>query len=288
MNAKPKFNTACIIGVGLIGGSLARVLKARGLAENVVGSGRSKVNIDSALELGIIDQALPPEEAVKRADIVFLCGPVRSIIPTLENIAPHLKEGALVSDVGSTKRTIVEEAEKISAEGRFTFIGAHPIAGTEKSGAEAAFETLFDGHKCIITPTGRTPNEELEKLKSIWKTAGTEVVIMTPDENDRVFGAVSHLPHIVVYSLVNAVCDMNEEDDLIQFAAGGFKDFTRIASSPPEMWADISIENFGILPEQIDIVIEQMKNIRSAISERDKEKLMGIFKKSNVFRNNLA
>jgi len=288
MSKKLKFHTACVIGVGLIGGSLARVMKIRGIAENIVGSGRSRHNMDKALELGVIDQALPPEEAVKNADLVFLCGPVKSIIPTLEIIAPHLKDGALVSDVGSTKGTIVKEAERLSENGRFTFIGAHPIAGTEKSGAEAAFETLFDDHKCIITPTEKTPVEELLKLKTIWETAGTEVVIMTPDENDRVFGAVSHLPHIVVYSLVNAVCNMNEEDDLIQFAAGGFKDFTRIASSPPEMWADISIENSEILPDQIDLVIEQLKNIKSAISGRDKEKLMAVFKKSNSFRNKLT
>ncbi|MDH5541356.1 MAG: prephenate dehydrogenase/arogenate dehydrogenase family protein [Nitrospinota bacterium] len=280
------FGKAAIIGVGLIGGSLARVFKNRGIAEKVTGSGRSRENMEKAVTLGIIDESLPAEEAVKDADLVFLCGPVKSILPTLEKIAPNIKKGAIVSDAGSTKKSIVDGA-KIIAGGKFTFIGSHPIAGTEKSGADASFETLFDNHKCILTPDSDTPEKELELLKNVWKKAGMEIVIMTPERHDKILGAVSHLPHFVVYALVNTVSDLDKESDLIKFAAGGFKDFTRIASSPPEMWADIALENASVMGEQMEMMIEHLQIIREAIRENDKEILLEIFGKSSSFRKKL-
>ena len=280
------FGKAAIIGVGLIGGSLARVFKNRGIAEKVTGSGRSRENMEKAVTLGIIDESLPAEEAVKDADLVFLCGPVKSILPTLEKIASNIKKGAIVSDAGSTKKSIVDGA-KIIAGGKFTFIGSHPIAGTEKSGADASFETLFDKHKCILTPDSETPEKELELLKNVWKKAGMEIVIMTPERHDKILGAVSHLPHFVVYALVNTVSDLDKESDLIKFAAGGFKDFTRIASSPPEMWADIALENASVMGGQMEMMIEQLQIIREAIEKKDKEKLLELFAKSSAFRKKL-
>jgi prephenate dehydrogenase len=286
MQGEKLFTKTAIIGVGLIGGSLARVMKARGIAEKVVGSGRGKANIEKALELGVIDEALPAEDAVKSADAVFLCGPALSVLPTLEKIAPHVSPNALVTDAASTKRAIVEGAEKI-ADGRFTFIGSHPIAGTEKSGAEASFEKLFDGHKCIVTPTASTPSGMLEKLETFWQRAGMNTIRMDAETHDRAFGAVSHLPHMVVFALVNAVCDMQEEQDLINYAAGGFRDFTRIASSPPEMWADVALTNADILTRQMGMVKEQFEEIASAIADGDRERLVAIFHKSNAFRQKL-
>lgn len=280
------FKTAAIIGVGLIGGSLARVIRNRGVAERVIGTGRSAANMEKAVALGIIDESLPATEAVKDADLIFLCGPVKSILPTLKEIAPFIKDGAIVSDAGSTKRTIVEGARDISA-GKFTFIGSHPIAGTEKSGAEASFETLFDNHKCILTPNPDTPEKDLKLLKTVWEKAGMEIVVMNPETHDKVLGAVSHLPHLVVYALVNTVCDLNEESDLIKFAAGGFKDFTRIASSPPEMWGDIALENRSVMLEQIEMMISQLQKIKTAVNEKDKEELLKIFGKSSSFRKKL-
>lgn len=286
MTEKPLFNTAVIIGVGLIGGSIARVLKNRGLANTVIGAGRGEANLKIALELGIIDAALPAAEAVKEADFIVLCPPVLSIIPTLEAIAPHIKKGALVTDGGSTKKEIVERAEKIAA-GRFVFIGSHPIAGTEKSGAASSFETLFENHQCIITPTSHTPGEPLDKLTAFWRGAGMKVVQMDPSRHDEVLGAVSHLPHLVAYALVNTVSQLDEGEKLLDFAAGGFRDTTRIASSPPEMWADIALANSAAMLKMSAAVRGNLAAIESAIQSGDREALMRMFKRANEFRGKL-
>ncbi len=286
MTNKPSFGCAVVIGVGLIGGSLARVLKGRGLAGKVIGAGRGEANLKVALELGIVDEIAPAKEAVAQADIIFLCTPVLSIIPMLESIAPHIKPGALVTDAGSTKKDIVEKAEKI-AKGKFTFIGSHPIAGTEKSGAAASFETLFDNHKCIITPTPSTPAKSLEAITAFWQVAGMRTIIMAPEQHDRIFGAISHLPHLVVYSLVNAVSEMDGGEKLLEFAAGGFRDFTRIASSPPEMWADIAISNSAALDEMVAKVEQKLAAIRVALESKDRERLISLFAKANEFRSKL-
>lgn len=286
MGDKLYFERAAIIGVGLIGGSLARAIKKKGLAGKVIGAGRSKENMEKALELGIIDEIATPEKSVENADIVFFCGPVLSIPKTLQKIAPRIKDGALVSDTGSTKMGIVNTGDRI-AEDRFAFVGSHPIAGTEKSGAAASSDNLFEGHKCIITKTDSTPEEGIEKIKRLWEEIGMETVIMDPETHDRIMAAVSHLPHMVVYALVNVVSELEKEDDLLKFAAGGFRDFTRIASSPPEMWADIVLTNPVNVWELIGMVRDQLDQIESAIRARDQKRLKELFKNSNSFRNKL-
>jgi len=286
MTDKPFFGCAVVIGVGLIGGSLARVLKNRGLAGRVIGTGRGQANLKTALELGIIDEIATAEDAARRADIIFLCPPVLSIIPTLESIAPHIKKGALVTDAGSTKREIVEKAEKL-AEGRFTFIGSHPIAGTEKSGAAASFDTLFDNHKCIITPTPASPADSVRTIVGLWRAAGMQTIVMEPEKHDLIFGAVSHLPHMVVYALVNAVSEIEGGEKLLEFAAGGFRDFTRIASSSPEMWADIALANGPVLVEMIGKVEQQLSEIQRAVESKDRERLISLFANANGFRRKL-
>lgn len=286
MTEKPLFNTAVIIGVGLIGGSIARVLKNRGLAKLVIGAGRGEANLKAALDLGIIDAALPAVEAVKDADFIVLCSPVLSIIPTLAAIAPYIKEGALVTDGGSTKKEIVERGEEIAA-GKFTFIGSHPIAGTEKSGAAASFETLFENHRCIITPTPRTPKGKLDKLLAFWREAGMRTVIMEPATHDSIMGAVSHLPHMVAYALVDAVGEMEGGENLLTFAAGGFRDLTRIAGSPPEMWADIALANGDAMLAMCAAVRGKLAAIEEAIRAGDRGALMRMFARANEFRGKL-
>lgn len=283
---KPLFNTAVVIGVGLIGGSIARVLKNRGMANRVIGVGRSEANLKVAMELGIIDAALPAIDAVKEADLIVLCPPVLSIIPTLESIAPHIKKGALVTDGGSTKKEIVEQGEKIAA-GRFVFIGSHPIAGTEKSGAASSFETLFENHQCIITPTSNTPAEPLEKLTAFWRGAGMKTVLMEPAMHDTVMGAVSHLPHLAAFALVNTVSQLEQGEKLLEFAAGGFKDTTRIAASPAEMWADIALANRQKMLELSAALRGNIEDIESAIQSGDREALMRKFQRANEFRGKL-
>lgn len=287
MSDRPLFNRAAVIGVGLIGGSLARAMKNRGIAQVVVGSGRSRQNIDKALQLGIIDEALSAEEAVKDADFVIICTPPLSIVPTLEKIAPHIKEGALVTDAGSTKREIAEKCEKISG-GRFSFIGSHPIAGTEKSGADASFDTLFEDRHCIVTPLDGANAQALAKLKKFWAAAGMEVVEMDPASHDRIMSAVSHLPHMAAYALVNTICDENLQADVSKFAAGGFKDFTRIAASSPEMWADIALSNADEITGHIGGMKKQLGLIETAIKNGDREELMKMFERSKNFRQKLG
>jgi prephenate dehydrogenase len=280
------FKRAAILGVGLIGGSIARVLKKHGLAAQVVGSGRSRENLDAALKLGVIDDALSAEEAVRGADLVILCMPVLSIIPTLQKIASGIEDGALVTDVGSTKGEIVRQAEKI-AEGRFTFIGSHPIAGSEKTGAVASSDSLFEGRNCIVTPAETAPKDALVKLKKLWQAAGMDVVEMDTANHDRVMAAVSHLPHMAAYGLVNTVRNEKGSSELLKFAAGGFKDFTRIAASSPEMWADITIENGQAVTELIRKMKQQLSLIESAIENSDREKLLELFRESQRFRQQI-
>lgn len=286
MDENPAFKRAAILGVGLIGGSIARAIKKRSLAASIVGSGRSRENLDIALKLGVIDEALTAEEAARGADLIILCMPVLSIIPTLEKIASGIEKGALVTDVGSTKGKIVREAVKI-ADGRFTFIGSHPIAGSEKTGAAASSDTLLDGRKCIVTPTEGTPKDALDKLKKLWHAAGMEVAEMDTAKHDRVMAAVSHLPHMAAYGLVNTVRNEDGADELLKFAAGGFRDFTRIAASSPEMWADIVVTNAEPVTELIRKMKEQLTLIESAISNNDREKLLELFGKSQNFRQKL-
>ncbi|MBI5178731.1 MAG: prephenate dehydrogenase/arogenate dehydrogenase family protein [Nitrospinae bacterium] len=286
MQTKPLFGRAVIVGVGLIGGSIARVLKNRGIAGKVIGAGRGKENLATALQLGIVDETGTPEEAAEKADLIILCTPVLSIVPTLEKMAPHIKGGALVTDAGSTKKEIVSAAEKIAA-GRFTFVGSHPIAGTEKSGAASSFETLFENHKCIVTPTATTPADAVERVKMIWEMAGMRVMEMPPAMHDNILGAVSHLPHLVVYALVNAVSEMEGGENLLKFAAGGFRDFTRIASSPAEMWADIALANGPAMMEMIGRVEQKLSEIEVAIENNDREALLSLFGKAAAFRAKL-
>ncbi len=286
MKNKPYFDCAAVFGVGLIGGSIARVLKNRRLAGRVVGVGRGRSNLETAMKLGILDDVSEPEKAAAAADLILICTPVLSIVPSLKRIARHVKKGALVTDAGSTKKTIVEEGERL-ADGKFFFVGSHPIAGTEKSGAESSFETLFEDRKCVLTPTSATPPEKLELVKSLWIAAGMEVVMMDPAEHDRVFGAISHLPHMAAFALVNAVAGMKNGERLLDFSGGGFRDTTRIASSPPEMWADVALANAGTVLEMMGNFSAELAKIEGAIKKGDKDGLVSLFEKANRFRNKL-
>lgn len=221
-----------IIGVGLIGGSLSLALKDAGVVGEVVGCGRGKPNLEKALELGVIDRyTRDPVEAVKDADVIFLATPVKTLGTVTEELLPGLKPGAIMTDGGSVKGEVINMIEPLMPEG-VHFVPGHPIAGTEKSGAEAAFPTLYRGKRCILTPTDNTDQEALALVTRMWQTAGSEVVSMPVEKHDRVLAAISHLPHMVAYSLVNAVGSYDQyEENILEYSAGGFRDFTRIASS---------------------------------------------------------
>lgn len=284
----PLIRRLCIIGVGLIGGSLVRALREKGEVGEVVGVGRGAENLKKAVELGVIDRFThDPCEGVRGADMVFLATPVCSIVEMADRIAPHLAPGAIVTDGGSVKEGIVAPCEALMPEGRH-FVGGHPIAGTEKSGVEASFATLYQGRRCIITPTERTDPAALEKVKRMWETAGSEVVLMDVVKHDLVLAAVSHLPHMVAYALVNAVAGYDRFDEsILRYSAGGFRDFTRIASSDPVMWRDIALMNREAMLEMMDYFTRYFTDLRSLVEKGDGEGLERFFSDSKRTRDEI-
>ncbi|MDQ6981312.1 MAG: prephenate dehydrogenase/arogenate dehydrogenase family protein [Ghiorsea sp.] len=277
--------TLAIIGVGLIGGSLALALKEKGAVGKVIGAGRNEDNLKRAKSLGIVDSwTTSLVDAVKDADVVLLAVPMGAYDSVLKSIAPALKKGAIVTDAGSTKQHAIEVARCLPKH--ISFVAAHPLAGTEKSGADAAFSTLYQNHLCIVTPDETTDKQALAVIEQMWQHVGANVVSMPADEHDKLLGAVSHLPHLAAFSLVNAVNKQKTDDfDPMAYAAGGFKDFTRIASSSPEMWRDIALANRDALEQQIDILMDELQHIRVALQANDKESLTALFSSAKDARD---
>jgi len=275
-----------IIGVGLIGGSLALALKEANAVGEVVGCGRGKPNLEKALELGIIDRYVrEPAEAVSGADVIFLATPVKTLGGVTRQCLPGLKRGAIITDGGSVKGKVVEEIEPLLPEG-VHFVPGHPIAGTENSGAEAAFSTLYRGKRSILTPTKNTPSHALELIWQMWKIAGSEVVTMSTEKHDKILAAISHLPHMVAYSLVNAVGSYDHyEENILEFSAGGFRDFTRIASSDPTMWRDIAETNREALLEMVGQFEKSLVELKADIATGNGDKLFEFFLRSKQLRD---
>jgi prephenate dehydrogenase len=283
---QPLIKRMAVIGVGLIGGSLARALREKGAVGEVVGIGRGEANLRRGVELGVLDRySLDAREGVQGADLVFIATPVCSIPGVVAEIAPFLAPGAIVTDGGSVKEYVVEACEPLMPEGTF-FVGGHPIAGTEHSGVEASFATLYQGKRCIVTPTPRTDPAALAKVVEIWKLAGSSVPLMDPVQHDRVVGAISHLPHMVAYSLVNAVDGYDRfGGELLSFTAGGFRDFTRIASSDPVMWRDIALTNRDAILETMDFFASYLAKLRSMVEAGDAAALESFFLNSKQKRD---
>ncbi|MDE0848269.1 MAG: prephenate dehydrogenase/arogenate dehydrogenase family protein, partial [Nitrospinaceae bacterium] len=278
-----------IIGVGLLGASLAKACKERDLVEEVAGYGRNRENLEKARALKIIDHC-PADlaEAVKDADLIVLCTPVTTIIPLIQNMIARIRPGALITDVGSVKEPIVKEAEKLVPKGVF-FVGSHPIAGGENSGLEASTANLYQGAKCIVTPTDKTNNSALEKISALWQAVGMQIINLSAEEHDFVFGAVSHLPHIVVYALMNTLGSLRTQDnrEVTAFSGAGLKDITRIASSDPVMWRDICLSNRNHSLDLIDRFQNKLDEIRSTIEKGDGQALKEEFIAANKYRLNV-
>lgn len=275
-----------IIGVGLIGGSLALALKQAGAVGEVVGCGRGRPNLEKALELGIIDRySRDPAEAVDGADLVFLATPVKTLGAITAELLPGLRPGAIITDGGSVKGAVIEMIEPL-LPAEVHFVPGHPIAGTEKSGAEAAFATLYQNKRCILTPTEKTDSQALELVERVWRTVGSNVVRMPWDKHDRILAAISHLPHMVAYSLVNAVGSYDYyEENILEYSAGGFRDFTRIASSDPVMWRDIAETNREALLEMMEQFETFFAELKDDIAEGSGEKLFEFFLRSKQLRD---
>ena len=266
------FSRAVIVGVGLIGGSLGMILRRKALAESVVGVGRRVENLKTAVAVGAIDRyVVDPKEAVKDADLVVLATPVDTYERHLKEWASCLSPGAIVTDVGSVKGGLVERSETYMPAG-VHFVGAHPIAGKEKTGAAAGSEDLFSGRRCILTPTPRTNSEALERMQFLWQEAGAVVLTMDPHLHDKILGAVSHLPHAAAFALMNALIEIRSEVpglDLAGHSGGGLRDTTRIAASSPEMWRDIFLWNRENVVAWIGVYERSLGQLRQLIETGD-------------------
>jgi prephenate dehydrogenase len=290
--SKPLFRHVTIIGIGLLGGSLGLVLKEKGLAKTVVGIGRRRENLELALQMGAIDHfALEPSETVSQSDLIILATPVETYLPQIQTWGKDLAPSAIVSDVGSVKGQLVSKVEAQLPPSTF-FVGAHPIAGKEKSGVAHANSRLFQGARCVVTPTSRTNAQALEKICHLWEAAGSVVLSMDPMEHDWVLGAVSHLPHIVAFSLMHTLESLQGQiphaSDLLDFSGGGLRDTTRIAASSPEMWRDICVANHENLVKMVDQYMQQLQEFRELLKNQDAPGLYNAIARAKESRERLV
>jgi prephenate dehydrogenase len=264
------FAKVVIVGVGLIGGSFALALKQAGAAQAVVGMGRSREVMARALELGIVDAVCDsPEEAMRGADLVLLAAPVAQTGPILAQLAPFLEPGTIVTDAGSTKSDVVAAARAALGPAIGQFVPGHPIAGRESNGPDAALADLYRGKKAVLTPLPENPEASVERVAAAWRSCGAVIHKLTPAEHDKVFAAVSHLPHLLAFALVDDIAAKPHAGLLFQYAASGFRDFTRIAGSSPEMWRDISLANRDALLTELDAYLAQLTSLRATLAASD-------------------
>ena len=279
----PLIGKLVVFGVGLIGGSFALALKKRRAVAHVVGVGRSRANLLAARRLGIIDEiAAEAGTAVKDADLVLLAVPLGQTRAVLAQIAPHLAAHTVVSDAGSTKRDVITAARRQLGATFARFVPAHPIAGTEKSGAEAAFAELFENRNLIVTPEPETSARALKLVTAAWKLAGMRILSMDAAKHDRMFALVSHLPHLLSFTAVGNIADYPDAARLFQHIGGGFRDLTRIAGSSPEMWRDICIANRDPILAALDGYLSDLEAVRGMVEASDGQ---GLAMKFSTARN---
>ena len=288
--AKPMFERVAIIGVGLIGSSLARVIKRDKLAGAVVGCARTPETCKAVLDLGLADAVTSdPAAAVRDADLVMICAPVGAYRSIAAAIYPHLKKGAIVSDVGSVKQAVIRDLAPFIPPG-VHLVPGHPVAGTEHSGPEAGFAELFADRFCILTPPPGTDPKAVEKIAALWRRAGMKIEIMDAQHHDVVLAITSHLPHLIAYTIVGTATDLEEhtKSEVIKFAAGGFRDFTRIAASDPVMWRDIFLNNREAVLEMLGRLNEDLAALQRAIRWGEGEKLLDLFTRTRAIRRSIV
>lgn len=278
-----------ILGVGLIGGSFACALRKASAVKEIVGCGREQANLEQALNLGIVDHITHDAvEAVRGADVVLLAVPVNSIAGLYATVQSALSASAVVTDVGSTKGNVVQELCSRLGSLPANFVPGHPIAGTEKSGACAAFAELFEGRRVILTPQAETSPAATARVRQLWEICGARVSEMTASHHDEVLAATSHLPHLLAFALVDTLAEMEERREIFTYAAGGFRDFTRIASSHPVMWADICAANAPALLEVLDRFENTLMQLRSAITAGQQAELVARFARAKAARDRFS
>lgn len=266
--AEPLFRRLTLLGIGLIGSSVARITRERGdIAAEVVANARTQASLDRVRELDIADRVeLDPTKAVEGADCVMLCAPVGAFAGLAERIAPHLAPGAILTDVGSTKQSVIRDVGPLVPEG-VHFVPAHPVAGTEHSGPDSGFATLFQGRWTLVTPPPGADTAAVEKIEELWRRCGSMVERMEPGHHDRVLAIVSHLPHLIAFTICGTADDLQDEtrQEVLNFAASGFRDFTRIAASDPVMWRDIFLNNREALLEMLQRFSEDAQAMARAV-----------------------
>jgi cyclohexadieny/prephenate dehydrogenase len=284
-----KFDTVALIGIGLIGSSISHAARRGRLAGRITGHARTADTRQAALRLGLIDEVYDTAgAAVKDADLVVLCVPVGACGAVAGEIAPHLKAGAIVTDVGSVKGSVVRDVAR-HLPPTVSFVPGHPIAGTENSGPEAGFAELFDNRWCILTPTETSSAADIERLTAFWRGLGSDVEVMTPEHHDLVLAITSHLPHLIAFNIVNSARHLEQVTDteVIKFSAGGFRDFTRIAASDPVMWRDVFLNNKDAVLEMLGRFTEDLTELQRAIRFGDGDKLQRLFTEARGVRKTI-
>ena len=289
MTGKPSdllFGRIALIGIGLIGSSLARVIRRDGLAGHIAVAAHTQRTLDTAVDLGLADSVtLDARQAALDADLVVLCSPLGAYAGIAADIGPALKPGAIVSDVGSVKQAVIDDVSPHLPDG-VHLVPAHPVAGTEHSGPEAGFAELFDGRWCILTPSAGTDAQAVERVKTLWQRAGMLIETMDAAHHDQVLAITSHLPHLIAYTIVGTATDLEDhlKSEVIKYSAGGFRDFTRIAASDPVMWRDVFLNNREAVLEMLGRFSEDLTAVQRAIRRGEGDTLHEIFTRARELR----
>lgn len=283
------FGRLTILGLGLIGGSLAKALKQKNAVTEVVGWGHREASLKKGVELGVIDRySLDLAESVRDADIVVIATPTLIAETMIEKLVPLVSAATIITDVASVKGNLLRAAQRAFGKAPANLVLAHPIAGSEQSGVAAAKADLFVNHRVIVTPTESTSIDALERIEAMWKATGAELSRLDVDTHDEILAATSHLPHVAAFALVDAFAGDPAQREIFKYAAGGFRDFTRIASSDPTMWRDIALANSAALLNSIDLFSEHLSQLRSAIAAGDSNKLFTTFTRAKDARDQFA
>jgi len=284
------FKKVCIVGCGLIGSSIARAIRKNRLSSKIVSSNRSDIINKKVIKLRIVDDSSSDtKKMVKDSDLIIICIPLSSYEDVISKIKNSLKNGAILTDVGSVKNKIIYSVEK-NIPKNISWISSHPIAGTEESGPDSGFSELFKNRWCILTPSNQAKDKDIKLLETFWKKIGSKVDIMDAKQHDYILAITSHIPHLIAYNIVNTTLNVKKkkEHDIIKYSAGGLRDFTRIAASNPIMWRDIFIQNKKNTSKMIDKFINNLKDLKKAIKNQDGKKLEKIFTKTKRIRQEIV
>ena len=283
------FEKVCIIGLGLIGGSIGLAIKRSNISNQITGYARSNSTLERAIELGLVDSVKDNlKDAVNNSDLVILATPLSTFRELVEEMSPFLKKGCIITDTGSAKLTVIEDLKDILPNG-VEFVPGHPIAGTEESGPDAGFAELFDNRWCILTPTEDNSSNAVDLVKGFWESIGSKVEIMDPMHHDKVLAITSHIPHLIAFNIVGTANNLANvtEKEVVKYSAGGFRDFTRIAASDPKMWSDIFTYNSDAVLEMLDLFSNDLAKLKAAVIKKDSNLLFSNFEKTREVRKNI-